>query len=290
MDLLSLLRSGSSGGLHPVVRELLEQAMDQRSIMVVAFTHHEMADGRFSGPCTDFDEHTMLVDVALRRDYSAWTGEAVRVHFRLDNKGARSYYQFASRLRGLSRGSNGRGMLLDIPAEIVSSQKRSFVRIAPRKDAVFGVGVWQLSPGQPCPGIPTSLGAAQASYRQDHQAQLALLNLSAAGLCLKLRHPQEDRPSINPQLGDRLLCLLMLGSWEAEQTLSFWLDCTVVNRGDRENEPYSVVGLHFNAWAVPSKARGAVSWFPVHQGGAIGSLASWVLRQQFVQAPFTRAD
>ena len=289
MDLLSLLRSSRSGGLHPVVRELLEQAMDQRSVMTVAFTHPEMAVGSFAGACAEFDEHTMLVDVALRHDYSAWTGEAVQVQFKLDNKGSSSYYQFASRLRGLHRGSGGFGILLDVPVEIVSSQKRSFVRIAPRQEAVFGVGVWQLQPGQACPDIPTSLGVAQASYRQDRQAQLALLNLSAAGLCLKLRHPQEGQPSLDPRIGDRLLCLLMLGSWEAEQTLSFWLDCTVVNRGDRESEPYSVVGLHFEAWAVPSKDRGAVSWFPVHQGGAIGTLASWVLRQQFMQAPSARA-
>jgi hypothetical protein len=166
----------------------------------------------------------------------------VQVHFKLGRKGASSSYQFASRLRGLPRSGGSFGMLLDVPAEIVLRQKRSFVRIAPSQEAVFGVGVWQLPPGQPCPDIPTSLGAAQASYRQDHQAQLALLNLSAAGLCLKLRHPQEDRPSINPRIGDRLLCLLMLGSWEAEQTLSFWLDCTVVNRGDRETSRTALWG------------------------------------------------
>ena len=283
MDLLSLLRSGSPGGLHPVVRELLEQAIDQRSVMVVTFTHHEMAGGRFSGSCAVFDEHTMLIDASLRHDVSAWTGEAVQVNFKLDNKGASSYYQFVSRLRGLPRHSGGFGMLLDVPAEIVSNQKRSFVRIVPRKEVVFGVGVWQLKPEQPCPD-PGSLGAAQASYRQDHQEQLALLNLSAAGLCLKLWHPQEDLPSINPKLGDRLMCLLMLGAREAAQTLSFWLDCTVVNRGDRKNEPCSILGLHFNAWALPNKSKGAVSWFPVYEGGAIGSLASWVLRQQFAQA------
>ena len=283
MDLLSLLRSSRPHGMHPVVRELLEQAADQRSEMVVEFTHHELVDGRFSGTCADFDEDTVLVDVSLHTDLSAWLGDTVLVSFKLDNKGTSSYYQFASHLRGLPRSIGSFGLLLDAPTEIIPNQKRSFVRISPRKEVVFGVGIWALSPALPCPDTPSSLGVAQASYRQDHQAQLALVNLSAAGLCLKVLRPPESAPPLDPQLGDRLLCLLMLGSQAGEQTLSFWLDCTVVNCGEKENAQYSIVGLHFNAWAAPSQGKDVVTWFPVHEGGAVGALAAWVLRQQFAQ-------
>ena len=269
--------------MHPVVRALLEQAVDQRSEMLVEFTHHDLAGGHFSGPCADFDEETVLVDAALHADLSGWIGETVLVSFRLANKGVSSYYQFASHLHGLPRRSGGFGLLLETPTEIVPNQKRSFVRISPRKEVVFGVGIWALPTTLPSPDMPGSLGVAQASYRQDHQAQLALLNLSAAGLCLKLLRPPENPPALDPQPGDRLLCLLILGSQAGEQTLSFWLDCNVANCGGKEDEPYSIVGLHFNAWAVPSRDRGAVTWFPVHEGGAVGTLAAWVLRQQFAQ-------
>ena len=284
MDLLSLLRSSRPRGVHPVVRELLEQAMDQRSEMIVEFTHHELAGGgHFSGTCSEFDEDAMLVDASLHADLSGWMGETVLVSFKIDNKGTSSYYQFASHLRGLPRHLGGFGLLLETPTEIVPNQKRSFVRISPRKEVVFGIGMWALPPDLPSPDTPNALGVAQASYRQDHQAHLALLNLSAAGLCLKVLRPPENPPALEPQLGDRLLCLLVLGSQAGEHTLSFWLDCAVVNCADKENEPCSIVGLHFNAWAVPSHGKGAVKWFPVHEGGAIGALAAWVLRQQFAQ-------
>jgi hypothetical protein len=290
MELLSLLRFNRPGGLNPVVRELLERATDTRSAMAVEFTHPDLAGRRFSGPCAEFDEHTVLLDLSLgQNDLSAWTGETALVGFVLDNKGASSYYQFVSCLRGLPRCGGGLGMLLDTPAEIVLNQKRGFVRLSPRKEVIFGVGIWPLQPGQACPGQPASLGVARASYRQDHQQQLALLNVSAAGLCLKLRRAQANQPAMDPLAGDRLLCLLVLGSQTGEQTLSLWLDCTVANCGDKAGASYSIVGLSFDAWAAPSRDESAVSWFPVQKGGAIAPLAAWVLRQQIAQAPQSAA-
>jgi hypothetical protein len=278
-----LLRFRRRGGLHPVVGQLLEQAMDQRSVMLVEFTDHDMASGRFFGPCAEFDEKTVLIDVSLHKELSEWLHEAVLVRFKIDNKGASSYYQFASRLRGLPRRIGGFGMLLDTPAEIVPNQKRSFVRVAPAQEVTFGVGIWPLKPEQGHPDDPVSLGVAQVSYRHDHPEQLSLLNVSAAGLCLKLKRPQEDQPLIDPQPGDRLLCLLMLRAQTEEQTLPFWLDCTVMNRGAKEEKSHIVVGLHFNAWAVPQRGKDGVNWFAVGEGGAVGPLAAWDLRQQLAQ-------
>jgi len=277
-----LLRSRKRGGLHPVVRGLLDQAVDQRSVMLVEFMNQEFG-GRFAGSCVEFDEKTVLLDVFLYKELSAWIGEAVRVSFQLDNKGASSYYQFASRLRGTPCGNGGFGMLLDMPAEIIPNQKRSFVRVAPFEEMTFGVGIWALKATQPRPDDPASLGAAQISYRRDHAEQLSLLNVSAAGLCLKLQHAQETQALLDPQPGDRLLCLLMLCSQDGEQTLPFWLECTVANRAEQEDGSHTIVGLRFNAWAVPHRGKGAVDWFAVGEEGAVGPLGAWVLRQQLAQ-------
>ena len=278
-----LRRSRGRDGPHPVVRRLLEQAVDQRSGMLVEFTGHDLSGGRFFGPCVEFDDKTVLIDVSLHKEFSEWLGEAVLVNFSIDSKGASSYYQFTSRLRGLPRGVGGYGMLLDTPAEILPNQKRGFVRVAPIKAATFGIGLWALKPSQPRPDDPAALGAAQVSYRQDHVEQLSLLDVSATGLCLELKHPRENQPLIDPRPGDRLLCLLMVRAQAEERPLPFWLDCTVMNRGEREDGPYSIVGLHFNAWAVPNPGKGVVDWFAVGEGGAVGPLGAWVLRQQLTQ-------
>ena len=287
MDLLSLLPSRKRDGLHPVVRGLLEQAVEQRSVMQVTFTDPELASGRFAGACAEFDEKTLLVDVALHKNLSAWIGEAVQVRFKIDSKRTTSYYQFASHLRALSRLGASFGMVLASPEAILSNQKRSFVRIAPRKEVIFGVGIWELKPTQTHLGDPTSLGTALVSYRQDHQKELVLLNLSAGGVCLKVQRSHEEDLSAALQPDDRLLCLMMLGSQDGEQTLSLWLESTVMNRRELTSEPYAVLGLRFDAWgAVPTQVKGSTStvqWFGVGEDGAISSLATWILRQQFQQ-------
>jgi len=278
-----LVYSRKRSALHPVVRELLNQAVDQRSVMQVEFSGRDRVEERFFGPRVKFDEHTSLIDLALRGECAEWAGETVSVNFTITHRGINSYYQYVSRVRGLSRLADGFAILLDTPAEILPNQKRSFVRVAPSSEATFGVGIWVLNPTQERPSDPASLGVAQIRYRQDHARQMSLLNVSATGLCLQLLRTQEDAPAIDLQPGNRVLCLLMLRSQKDGQTLPFWLDCTVANRAERKNEPYSVIGLNFNAWAVPHQGKGMVDWFAVGDNGAVGPLGAWVLRQQLAQ-------
>ncbi|MDR0239762.1 MAG: hypothetical protein LBI88_05980 [Deltaproteobacteria bacterium] len=278
---LFLLRSRNRGDLHPVMQNLLDQAVDQRSVMSVEFLDQELAGGRFSGPCVKFDAQTVLVDVSLNKEVDEWIGETVLVGFRLDNKGTSSYYQFVSQLRELPRCTGGFGMLLDTPAEIVPSQKRSFIRLTPSREAIFGIGIWPLKVTQLRPDDPASLGVARICYRQDREDQLSLLNVSAAGLCLELKCSQEN--ALVQQPGDRLLCLLILRPQEGKHTLPLWLDCTVVRCDAKEDEPHSIVRLRFTAWAAPRRGKGEVEWFTVGQEGSVGPLGAWVLRQQLSQ-------
>ena len=280
---LFLPRFRNRRDLHPVVQSLLDQAVEQRSVMFVEFLDPELAGGRFSGACVEFDEQTMLVDVSLHKEIDEWIGETVLVGFRLDNKGTSSYYQFASQLRGLPGSLGGFSMLLDTPAEIIPSQKRRFIRLTPFKEAIFGVGIWPLKTMRPRPDDPASLGVARISYRQDRVDQLSLLNVSAAGLCLELKRSQKNQLSLAPQPDDRLLCLLILRPLEGKQTLPLWLDCTVVSCDAKEDEPHSIVRLRFTAWAAPRRGKGAVEWFAVGEEGAVGPLGAWVLRQQLAQ-------
>jgi hypothetical protein len=283
LNLMSLLPFRKRVDLHPVVRRLLELAVDQRSIMLVEFTDHDLTSGRFFGPCAAFDEHTVLVDVSLHKNFPEWAGTGALVSFKIDSKGTSSYYQFTATLQATPRRTGGFGMLLNAPAEIVPNQKRSFVRVSPRREMTFGVGIWSLKDTQARPSEPASLGAAHASYRQDHPEHLALLNVSAGGLCLKLRRLENNQTPLDPQPGDRLLCLLMLRSQEGARLLPFWLDCAVMNRTEMQSEPYSILGLRFRSWAMPIPGKEKIDWFTVGDEGAVGPLGAWVLHQQLVQ-------
>jgi hypothetical protein len=79
----------------------------------------------------------------------------------------------------------------------------------------------------------------------------------------------------------------MLRSQEGEQALPFWLDCTVMNRSEREEGAHITLGLHFNAWAVSHRNRQELAWFNVGEEGAVGPLGAWVLQQQLVQSGHT---
>ena len=298
-----LLRFRRRGSVNSVARELLERAIDQRSVMVVEFADPALSHGRSFGPCAEVGRRGVLIDVSLSKERTGWIGETVLVSFKIDSKNSSSYYQFTSRLRSLPRSIGGFGMLLEVPTEIVSGQHRHFVRISPRLDAVYGIGLWPLPHTQPRPDNPAVLGVAPLSYRKDHPESLSLDNLSAGGMGLRLQlppkdppqegepqegEPQEDppqakQPSLDPQPGDRLLCLLILRSQTEGRPLPFWLDCSVVNRREEQDEQYCMVGLHFDAWAVPHRGKKTVDWFTVGGGGAAGPLVSWVLQQQLAQ-------
>jgi hypothetical protein len=261
---------------NPVVRGLLESAVARRSIVRVELASSDGDGALFSGPCGSVGSRLLRVDVSLRRPLPDCLGMAVEATFALTSKGTRSYYRFTSRVRGMPRRRGGTALLLDCPEEIIPNQKRSFVRLAPPRETVFGMGIWPLAAGSPRPPDPSAFGAAVFSYRQDKEGRLSLVNISAGGLSARIPETGDGAPDIRPH--NRLLCLLLLRALEKGQLLPIWLDCSVV----RSESEQSVVnlGLRFDAWAMPNRGRDGVDWFPVGVDGAVGPLASWVLRRQ----------
>jgi len=73
----------------------------------------------------------------------------------------------------------------------------------------------------------------------------------------------------------------MVRSQTTDRPLPFWLDCTVANRREEQDGQHSIVGLNFSAWAVQHRGK-KMDWFAV-DGGAVGALGYWVLRQQITQ-------
>lgn len=288
-------RSSAKTRLDPVIGGLLNLAADQRSTMLVEFEGPETFGAQLSGPLLAVTAHGLLIDVALRGDSpSRWIGESVQVSFKIEGKGASSYYRFVCRVRDMPSRFGAHALLLDNPEEIRSSQRRRFVRIALTGENTFGMGVWLLRPETPRPAVPSALGHALYSYRRDKTEQLALLNISAGGLRMQIRAPEADEAgAMRP--GARLICLVMLRSDETEgKTLPFWLDCVITHKLDPEEDAQEAedeaegnrrltFGLSFTAWAVQNRGKGAVDWFTVEEGGAVGPLAAWVLRRQIAR-------
>ncbi|MDR0466723.1 MAG: PilZ domain-containing protein [Deltaproteobacteria bacterium] len=162
----------------------------------------------------------------------------------------------------------------------MNEQKRNFVRVSSDQEQTIGVGVWRLQPNQERPDDVAALGVAHLSHHPDQQDQLSLLNVSAGGLCLRLKLSQEGKPPLEANPGDRLICLVMLRRQTKDRSLPFWLDCTVMNRREEEDGLHCAVGLHFHAWAAPQPGKTKIEWFSVGDEEAVGPLGSWVMREQ----------
>jgi hypothetical protein len=172
------------------------------------------------------------------------------------------------------------------PPQILSTQKRSFVRITPMPSHLLGIGLWPLEPAQTLPLTYTTLGNAALSYRPDHPAQCTLLNLSAGGM--RMAVPKEQLPQLPAGLtiASQLLCLLMLRSHDNETPMPFWLACAVVSLAEKnssEDASEVIIGMKFKSWALSEHGSHDITWFPIGRAGEVPPIAAWVLRHQFEQ-------
>ena len=282
-----LHRSGGSARLSSVVRDLLTQAAGQGSMMLVEFSDRDASARPFLGPCAEFGREHIVITVPGAGDLSEWLGKAVTVSFKISGGGAVSYYQFESLIRRCARGNGGCRLFLATPKDIVSAQRRKYVRIPLAEGTLMGLSVWQLGADCPQPRDAASLGKEHLRCQRNELEQLALLNLSAAGLRLQV-HLGTEPPPLDAQLGERLICRLQLRSAKDDQHLPLWLDCTIVNRQEEHAASVSF-GLNFRAWAMSDQDNRTVKWRPVGQDGWVGPLDTWVRQQQLAQLAHRKA-
>jgi len=268
-----------------IVRDVLSQAIDQRSTMEIEFSAEDLKGRMWSGPCVTIKQDTMTVAIGVERNPKRWIGEHVEVSFKIDHKGSQDFYRFFSQILDMRDGSLGITAKLALPSHILPVQKRHFVRISPSSSHLLGIGLWSLDATQPLPLNHTTLGGAALSYLPGKPAQCSLLNLSASGMRLEV--PQEFLPQlpIALTLASHLLCLLMLRGADGNQRMPFWLACTVVSllENPKEDTPKVIIGVKFRYWALSETGGHDIGWFPVGKTGEAPPLASWVLRHQLEQ-------
>lgn len=267
-----------------IVFELLDSAVEQRSVLELEFNSAEMHGRKLTGPCSQVTSDALTVDVGLEYSLQSWTGEPVEVSFKLDYKGAATYYRFLSTVLAMHSGPRAVAIVLAPPAYIYPTQKRHYVRITPLPGHILGMGLWTLEPAGPLPLDSTGLGRAALSYRPGKTTQCSLLNLSAGGMRASIPQALLQQFPHGLQLQSKLLCLLLLRAPTGEQPMPFWLACTVVSLlEDYDDNSQIIVGLKFKAWALSETGSSSIFWFPSGQTGEVAPLAAWILRHQLEQ-------
>ena len=266
-----------------IVRELLNNAIDQRSTLELTFTSEDMHDRVLSGPCSSISDDCVTVDIGIAHRLQTWIGEAVDVSFKLAYKDTSAYYYFPSRLIGWRDGPLTVSVELAPPSQIFPMQKRTYMRINPAPGHILGMGLWALDPARPLPLHSISLGCASLSYRPGKLTQCSLLNLSAGGMRIEVPHALLQQFPQNLTLQSQLLCLLLLRAPDSDLPMPFWLACMVVSLVENLEDANVLIGLKFRAWSLSETGNSNIVWFPAGKSGEVSPLASWVLRQQLEQ-------
>jgi hypothetical protein len=267
-----------------IIRELLVNAMEQRSVLEFEFDSVEMRDSNWAGICTAIESGVVTVDMGYEHSLHNWSGESVEVSFKLDYKDTSAYYRFTSKVIDIRVHPQGVFVDLELPALIHPMQKRSYMRINPLPSHILGMGLWSLEAGQPLPQNSTNLGSASLSYRPGRLTQCSLLNLSAGGMRMEVPLVLLGQFPTHFTLTSQLLCLLLLRSPDSEQPMPFWLASTVISLAeDTEDNANVIIGVKFKAWALSETGNCDIFWFPVGKTGEVSPIASWVLRHQLEQ-------
>lgn len=298
--LWSTLRPGATG--KGDTEQQLGLAMEQRSIMTVTFPDPEMADMAFSGPCLHAADGVLHIDAPFQGKHFSCFDKAVDVSFVLNNGTASSYFRFISTVFGYARGS---GFVLEAPKELVSNQRRNFVRITPPDANILCLEIWPLE-SEDLPPVRSFAPLIGGGWSKKEN-RVALLNISTSGLRLKVTgHP--DGSMMRFEEGSRLVCFLWLKNVESRSELSaaaaktpaspkppacekasaFWLACTVKHCMEEKEGPGVLLGVNFTDWAVPDEGKNPPSWSRAGEAGRVDPLGDWVWRQQLALASRNR--
>jgi len=266
-----------------IIRELLNNAIDQRSTLELEFTSEDMHGRMLSGPCSSISDDKVTVDIGVEHRLQTWIGEPVNVSFKLAYKNTSAYYYFPSQVIGWRDRPLTVSVELAMPEQILPAQKRTYMRINPLPGDILGMGLWSLDPAQPLPPHSTNLGCASLSYRPGKLTQCSLLNLSAGGMRIEVPNALLQQFPLSLTLQTQLLCLLLLRSSDSDHPMPFWLACTVVSLVENLEDSNVIIGLKFRAWSLSETGNSNIVWFPAGKAGEVSPLASWVLRQQLEQ-------
>ena len=272
--------SGQNG--NESAERIMGLALEQRSIMIVAFLKPELADRNFSGPCFHVTGNVMHIDAPFRQEFFLCHTEAVEVRFAVAVENLVRYFRFTSILRGYDQDG---GFLLDIPTELRSGQLRERVRITPPQTKIRYLELWPLLfdvfPPPP-PLVPGYKGHGRG------EQEVSLLDISATGLGLRVHKAPVDDPDVCFTAGSRVLAFLRMKNIAPQSAairqntgplLNLWLTGTVKHCTEREGFSGVSMGVQCTAWAVPDVKEKYLSWKVPRNAGEIPPLQQWVWQQ-----------
>ncbi len=215
MDICTSVAAAETG-------ELLEQVIAERAKLIVIPTLLSRSPKSVAGMITSLTKKNINLELTSLGGLTLanWLRDEVACYFQLTDK-ARAcefYYNFTSPVLSLTKQPGGYACVLRTPEALFLGQRRSSMRIFPKPEHVLGFSLW---PGgqfmSRCPEtdkVKLNPPIINSNHLQEKQVQL--LDLSAGGLKVKLRHSGLKN---------------VIGAWEEMSGVVIWLVLHDPNNG-----------------------------------------------------------
>lgn len=222
-------------------------------------------------------------DVSLS---AQWLRKPVTLSFRIENKGKFSYYICTTTIREISTQENGCVLVFDVPELIEARQQRSFLRIAPAQELIYGAAIWH---GDTLPDEEQTTDLRHwlkpsLFYIPGTISQFTIPDLSANGIQLYFPKTVTALHELRLSTLDRFILLLDLYDPEKKDRLRLWLLCKTQRIALEETSEGFYTGAQFLAWGKPrtpfaEEAPGAIEWFRVPSSREVEPLSHWIMHR-----------
>ena len=271
------------------VLQMLEEALDQRRDFEIQITTSS-ADNRptLKSIPQKVDKNSITLEVlGLRQLSTHWIGREITIFFRITTKGVFSYHTFVSSIQGiLAPRKDVCHLVLPLPSCIEHRQQRSFLRIEPPAEFVYGGAMWY---GETLPELRNMNDVSQWSppsifLLPAYAVQFHISDLSAGGLRLCIPNSVVQHLHLPISNVERFIVMLDLLDAEEMKISRFWLQCRSQRITMEPPDQDVMVGAKFMAWAKPRDpftpdVPGALEWFRLSPSNEVEPVGNWIMRR-----------
>ena len=272
--------------LHPShIMNTLTAAHDENEKFEIQF--HSNGEKRRSTSCalTSLDEETLTLHcTGLSSMQGDTIGKNVDCYFQIRKFGSGStFFMFTSPIAGIRSCTDGTSILsVKTPNKLEQRQKRASLRISPPQQYCMGLAMW-VAPAGLAPKGKINIrqwGRPLLAYLPEKTFQLALDNISAGGVKLRIPKDEVKRCELDFKIGDKLFLLLDLWDPDTGQRVRYWILCRIQNPFIDYVTHDAELGLQFLCTAHPeANASEELSWGEEVPADGIDSIGNWVMRR-----------
>jgi hypothetical protein len=263
--ILDLFKKKGSG-LDAASREVLEQALGQRSKMEMVFEDDSTSIKGLDCAINTIGQDAIYLDVYGINKPGNFSGRAITCFFRIrEGKAAVGFYAFRTTVQSVRQTkSGGIVFIVSVPSRVERSQRRRSMRVRPDLGWFEKLHFWRGLKRAATEADRILLGLPELKQGK----VVRLENLSAGGVGLHFSREFCQQSQFCPSKGDEFTLHIRFAQEARNQPREVWLTGRAVRAlEDRVTRDVSV-GVEFNHVGRGDPAGGEMNWAPIQENVA----------------------